>query len=575
MAKVNWKSLHDGGGAATKVPGLVRKLLGADEQKRNAAQFHLRDTLVGDGCWYDSAGPAVELLLKGLKKATEPRLALMLAADVVGANHTRAWLEPHGEPEGHQAEAQEAVSKHQAAIMAHLTGDDPTMRVATTMLLAMSPQIDAASQLVDLTRDDDEVVRASALLALARFDDDAARDAVTAHLDDDVVLVRGAAAVSRLRQDPSFGFSDAADALAGWLAFKKSSTGTPLLWFQTLRSYPWFRGLWYRDNAPRVLSAIARHRGDDGIEALTKLVFALGENSNDGVMETQLAKIALELGGFAPEPGQRPPGIDVIDALNEQQRAMATKLADSWLLPKGEYQLPAAGGTRRRWAGLAPAASLERVVEVEGVKMPHWKAISELGWAAFDLLEPLDRWQAVIEACAKSYPPQRLEPGAPVIDQELERAAQIEGLEEHITVLADALAKRFAAAQRAERPIPQSCAMSSLLFLPLARRGKSLEERWEVLVYVGADPQARELLLKLPAAQRARIVCDNLETSLNPFAAVKQTLAVAEIAASKRLGKLLVEGIEEVERRGGLPPPVLRGIRDKHAELLAAHPKLT
>ena len=556
---------------ATKWKAVVSDLLGDDEQKRLVALHGLRDDVVGDGSWDAQAGPIVEALLAGLKKAAEPRLVLVLVADVVGADHMRAWLQGPGSCD---SKVQSALTQHRGDLVDLLGSDDATVRAAATVPLAMDASADALKALLEHVGDDDEVVRASALLAVAGFEDEAGHAALSGALDDDSALVAGAAAVARLRQDPSFGFADAADALRGWLAYQPVDEPRALPWFRSWRSHPWFRGLWFVDSTPRALVRIARHRGDAAVEALTDFAFQLADGLEDGAVETQLAKIALELGGFTPAPGTAPPDIDVVESLTEQQRAMAERLAGSWLLPKGEFQLPAAGATRRRWAGLSPPASLETIVEVEGEPMPAFKALSTLGWPALDLLEPVDRWQALVEYTAKSYPPKKPSMAPAFVDQELERAAKIEGLQARVAEVADDLAARFAAAERTNNPIPPSFPMSTLLLLPSARMGGTVEERWERLIYVGKEPQARELLTKLPKGQRQRVVASRLKSADNALAALKSGLAVADLATTPEVGALLRDRLAEVESRGGVPPRSLAKLRDGLATLVKEHPEL-
>ena len=198
----------------------------------------------------------------------------------------------------------------------------------------------------------------------------------------------------------------------------------------------------------------------------------------------------------------------------------------------------------------------------------------ERTWEAFDLLDSLDRWRALVELTAKSYPPAAPKLTPARLEEELDRAAAIAGLEEYVVELADELNQRFAAAERARNPIVASPSMCALLFLPLMRTGGALEERWERLIYVTDEPHTRELLGRLPTNQAGSIITNFVATWDNARSALNKGMGVADLAPCPELGAALRDRLGELERRGGVPRSVMKKSRAQLDALFEAHPQL-
>ena len=88
----DWKKLKHAEGPATEVPSQVAALIGRPDLPAFDAAGSLGAELVGDGKWFSATAPAAALLLDRLSQAHRKHVILMLVADMVGADHARAWL---------------------------------------------------------------------------------------------------------------------------------------------------------------------------------------------------------------------------------------------------------------------------------------------------------------------------------------------------------------------------------------------------------------------------------------------------------------------------------------------------
>ncbi|AUX22076.1 uncharacterized protein SOCEGT47_025770 [Sorangium cellulosum] len=539
-----WKKLKHARGPATRVPAQVQQLLAEDGEQRDDAFSALQDTLIEKGRWFEASAPAVALLLDTAPKASEPDLLLVLAADALGADHMRAWLAPRDE-----ALPAEAVTVHEAALarkqalLGWLEGGRPPARAAAAVVLATLPEIggEALSLLRRRALDDPEpVVRASALLALGRLsagDDDAVR-IIDAARGAEHPLVRGAGTVAWLRFDAGRSFAEVAEGIEAWLGWQPTEPWTPeQTWL------PWFGGLglsWYTTKLPlgaaaSALVALTHQRGASG--DLVQTALHLGSGAPSGRVMRRLSAMVLDLGGFM-QFGES--YVALPEELSPEQRAIAEGLARTELVPIAGLGVPACGASRRRWIGLAPPGPVEREVEVEiaGSKkiLPVWRAWKELLSSGVERSGPIpppldgmltghDRWRAIVEFDSESYgfacymDPDQLERQLAAIphDEELLRQA---------AEVADDLASRFAAAAREQLRVEPSFTTSAMLLLPLVRAGRRIEQRWEILIHPGDEPQVREIFQALAPERREAWVLDYLDRRL----AGRETMYVISIA---------------------------------------------
>jgi hypothetical protein len=561
----DWSKLTHATGSAAKVPSHAALLTSDDEHRRRQVLGGLRGTLVGEACWYDSAGPAVNLLLSLVDgELLDADRVFGLVADIVGADHTRAWLTAPEEA-AEDGEARAAVVVHRATVVGALESPDPARRAGATLLAALLPELDLVAALERMAfEDDDEVARASALLGLARFDASPVLDPPASG------IAKGAAGLAALRAGIAGDYDAVGDELALWLGYAPTGEET-IPWFRSLRPQPWFRALWGPDNTARALVALARQRGDE--DALVEHVIALAERSGDPQHALSAAKIALELGGFGVYGERPPPRVDVFDKLTEPQQAMARRLAQTWLLPAGGFGLPAAGASRRRWAGLEPARALQQSVAIDGATEPAFTAIARTrgpALPALDALEPLERYEAWVELCALSYPPTSRHLSPEQLEEklvELEAPGRVACAER----LADELAERFRHAEAQRAPRTPTFAMTALLLLPILRAGRPLDPSWAVLLHLGKQPQIRELFAALSPERREARLYEYLAGHRDPYATVSAVLHLADMAPSTRLFELVDRTIEALVRKP-LPPVALEPLQHAWATLRAAHP---
>lgn len=550
---VAWKSLKHAQGPATRVPEMVKSMCASESAtERLASYYELRELLVAPNKWFTAAAAAVALLLDAAGKAKDARLPLALVADILGADSLRAWLEPARAKIAPAAKpAHEKALERRDQLLGWLSSRDLGLRRAAPAVLAMLPGMtECLPSLRKLAAaDGDELVRASALLALARLDEE--ESTIAAALDAPAAVVRGAASLSWLRRDDARHFKQARAGIEGWL-----SMGEDLAWF--VRP-PHFQVLPNPETPVTALAAVARQRNKGAIHELVELTLDIG-TSGRGSVEIQAAKLLLELGGLAAyDPSEHP--VALADELDAEQRAMAKKLAATSLLPAGNYGLPASGDSRRRWIGVLPSGALERTVKIDMAgttprnlmekrrlealtkagAMPFWRAfvaahLASLRGRPFPpqldaLLDGLDRWQAIVEIGAGTYW-FRFVMEEEDIDRELERLPQSAELLERAAALADDLAARYVAALRAGTPIVPELPAFALLLLPLVRAGRALEPRWDVLLPLGPERHAREIVAALSAERLAAAMTAQIEAFPEP-ATIELFLEIADLVPSR------------------------------------------
>ena len=546
-----WKSLKHAHGPATRVPQQIEQLLqpGAPSQGENP-YWVLRDTLVGQGTWFDASAPAVGLLLDSVEKAQDPAPLFTLAADILGGDQVRGWLAPPAAPsDGHEQAAHEAAIERKHVLLGGLAAKTGHARGAAAMALAMVPGLakESVPALLKAAADDaDEIARAGALLALGRL---AVGDAAAAKVIDAAratsapPLVRGAAGMAWLRQDENGPFDQAQEELRQWLGYVPPA-GVELPLFRAPFRY---QTLAFPEGLARGLSGLGKSRGKVGVEALASTAVALAA-AESGPVEAQLAKIMLDLGDFPPEAQ---PSVALVEELTEEQKAISKKLAETHLLPAGGHRLPASGAVRRRWIGLDAPGPLDRRVEsAGGPAAPLWRVWQKRMPEPADFSSPLDRWQSLVEYAFGSYPPFFRGPKLDLVEEEISALPANEELLVRAQRLGDDLAARFAAASRTGMLVPLYLNQSLLLLRPLIRAGRPIPDSWVPLVYIGMEPQARELLQALSPEARERAFVAYLRGA-NPASAAGQAqliLAIIDLAPTKNVGDALRWLIGEVAK---------------------------
>lgn len=538
--KIAWKTLKHIHGPATRVPVQVETLVrGPKSGDRSDAYWTLHETLVGQNAWSEASGPAVSLLLQSTLKATEPSELFILVGDIIGGDQLRGWIEGQEKPTTSAEKAvRDAAIKHQDILLDALSSENGSVRGAAAMVLAMLPEIHEESMpliLGQAERDPNEIARAAALLALGRLAEhhEKAKALVISSARDagQPPLARGAAGVSWLRLDPSRTFAEAQQEIAGWLSY---ANRTELPWFKVME---WFRGLDFTNSTSRVLVILARHRGKAAIAQMMDVAFALATESHRKPVEIQSTKILFELAEFRTKPPKSHLALSVarFEDLSPEQAALAKKLALTHVLPRGGIGLPASGATRRRWAGLEPPGPLERIVQtVEGGQAPQWWAWCGNFPKPDTFSSALDRWQATVEYEAKSYPPYAAGMRAEAVIALLDVTPTTEEFFRLAEQVANDLADRSEAVVGTELLYMLGFGPSTLLFLPFVRAGRAIDPRWDLLIYVGKEPLAREVLSALPVSRREGILCKYLNREIS-YAAVANSLYVADLAPTPRV----------------------------------------
>lgn len=534
---IDWKTLTHAQGPANRVPTRLKQLVGKVEDKRVDAFDTLRDMLVGAGGWFPASAPAVAWLLDAVKKAPEPDLVLTLAAEILGGDHLRAWLAPADEPIADDARPSlEAALERRATILDALASADPRARASATTVVATLPALadEARPRLRELAaRDAEAVVRASALLALGRLDAGDAAE-IAASQGADHPLVRGAAAVARLRLDAALPFDATSDEIIDWLRWVPPDHGgsEPQL--------PWFGGLavaWYKmnqplDPAPQALAALARARHE--VDALIDLCLTIGRREAMGAEARRLGQLVLDLADLGAIGRDE---VALFDDLPPRAQATARGLAETTLLPLAGHGLPACGAPRRRWAGIAPRGPLDAEITVDGAPLPLWRAFRELRRRGpVSVMNPLpapldehlrgrDRFQALAELSTQSYAVGCQLP-LEVGDAELAALPNDDAIVALAAQIASDLAGRYAAAERDEAPVQPDGDKNAFVLGPLLRAGRPLEPRWDALVVLDREPAARRLLEALPPERREARFRAHFARKLPPFAA-RQTIEAA------------------------------------------------
>lgn len=547
MAKaIAWKSLKHRHGPATRVPTQIKQLLtAATPFERDEAYWELWEALVGCVEWVEASAPAVTLLLDSATKTSNPTRLFVLVADIIGSDQLRGWLTtPDAVLTADEKAVHAAAVDKKNVLLEALAAKDGEIRGAAAMALAMLPELATESLpvLLQLAKEDQDIIaKASAVLALGRLGAQhvgAASLIETAREPGHPGLVRGAAAMSWLRQGADRRFEHVRAEIEEWLAFQPDN-GIELPWF---RRPMWYRTLPFPDALARTLAALGRHRNQTGVDEVTDFAVDTSRKCGNGPVETQLAKVLL---AFAAFPGEAVDRVALVEELSPEQKAMAKRIATTHLLPMGGHRLPASGACRRRWIGVDPPGPIDRYVEHKGILVPLWRAWRERKVTPDEFGSRLAYRQSLIEYTAKSYPPFMYVAQPAELEEELRALPSSEALFALVACIADDLAERFAAAVRGGTPVHVSLTMSGLLLLPLVRAGKPIEPRWDSLVAITKDSQSRELLAALPLERREVRFCNHLATGPG-LAITAPVVEVVDLAPTRRVVVAINRRLDEL-----------------------------
>ncbi|MGD0528642.1 MAG: hypothetical protein ABSE49_26135 [Polyangiaceae bacterium] len=554
----NWKTLKHAQGPATRVPDQIKQLAAPDRQQRLRALWDLHSTLVGEGRWFDASPPAAALLLDGVKAAPEPGLFLPLLADIIGGDHEREWRTGESGPES--APTRAVVLSRSREVLDPLRSSDPAIRAAAAVVVAMLPELKGESLPV-LGRmaesDENGVARAAAILAIARFaDGDAALSNAVSIARKQDGLPGAAAAVAWLRMNPTTPLGQEKAGLRLWLEWRPAPDAD-LPWFGAYLA-PLVPGKSFTDVPARGLLALARQRGNAGRQQLADVTFELASPSDDGVVQAHAEKVIVVLGAFTDVKAT----VVAPEELSEEQRALAKRLATTWILPRGGFGVCAAGACRRRWIGLDPPGALDQRVHVnidgKAADLLFWRAWALLPGAPFpEQLEPLvkgfDRWEALVVYTSATFGTSR-RLASPDIEKELSRVDATDEFLDRATAVVDDLARRFDAAARSPLYVFGAVAleltMSALLLLPFVRAKRPLPARWGRLAAVGSDPLCREIVGGFTPDVREGVLFDYASLDAGPLtmSQLANVAAVVDLAPSQRI-------LETLDRKLSAQPP--------------------
>ena len=229
--KVSWKSLGHHAGSAVKVPELVKALATSGDHWKYCAELESAFVQVGQSC--SAAAPTLGLLFDHVTESSQPEWLLRVVANIAGNDQLWAWLR---EPTAIDTEVGQVLFERRADLFAALRRETPKARSAAAFALAVAPSAlapEAIERLNDrLDTDTSEHVLASSLLALARLSPNDTKIASARFSTHESALVRGAAAVARLRADSKLELEPLLPSLAEWLGANTTpKTAPPEFWW--------------------------------------------------------------------------------------------------------------------------------------------------------------------------------------------------------------------------------------------------------------------------------------------------------------------------------------------------------
>lgn len=556
---VNWKKLEHNGGAAVDVPKWVEHLVAGGEPHKYWSE--LDEAFDASGNWFSASAAALALLLTQAPKAKKPEWVLRAAADILGADQSRAWLYPAvNVPE----EVAAVLAEHLGGITKALTRKDAFIRSAAGFVLGAvpQPQLELATEalLAGLASESEPAVLASMLLALARSSTTDVQRVLEKHTKHDVALVRGAAALGLIKAFPAVAITDVAQPLSDWLKYELtpvSGERAELLWFS--RYQPpggTFQCPIWRSGA--ALGMVLEARG--AVDKRTGDLIGLAGANSDGLVRRGVSDALLVAYGFHE---YRPEWALPAEDLSEVQRGLAKALVETNILPAAGYGLSAMGVVRERWLGLSSPAGLEAPGKAANSKKTQplyvaWRQWleSEDAWKneippQLAGLEGVERWQAAVEYAVGAYLAGGKSYQQELVEREIASACADPKLKAAAPAVLEECARVLREIRLQRRPAKVSGSTSALMLVPALRAGLPWQSSWGELVGVSNDCVAlvREVLDVLPTDWLEEWFWSNEHNLL-----VESNYA--DLFTSERLARRILEKVSEKKRGAKKTPEV-------------------
>ena len=394
---IDWKALKTAKGSASRVPALVKALVGGTPQDRSTAFWTLRPGLHVNGVLASSVPPTVALLLDVFATRKEgAHRAAWLIGEALAAGHDRLLADAKASAGGPADEARAAVEARKDVLLSALGDPEERVRSAAAFALAWAPNLADASRPAlrkQVGAEAGEAAKLGELLAIgllghSRPTSEDARVIQEARGSKSPV-VRGAGALANLVLTSKTVPDDGADIAA----LLQSAIDPEVL--------PWRDG-----NVGRLFVSVATR-----VDASALAAAVASKLDPEAAPKSWIAatEALLELGGFAKEWPERE--VALPEELSETQRTIATGLARRDGIEGIRWGVPRSARDRRRWLGLTPPGALEKRISFshEGTERqwPVWKV-----------------WQtAVGSSDVTNFPPAVLQALSP--DEMLEAYAEV------------------------------------------------------------------------------------------------------------------------------------------------------
>lgn len=403
--KISWKSLEHHAGAAVKVPEWVKSLSTSADYLNYCSE--LEGVFVQEGQSCTAAAPAISLLLDHVAESAQPEWVLRVVANIAGSDQLWGWLR---EPASIPADVGQVLFDRRAELFAALGSDSAKARSAAAFVLGVAPTAlvsEAIERLGErLSNDSSEHVLASCLLALARLsptDTNGVAARLSTHASP---LVRGAAAVARLRADPKLDLAPLLPGLSDWLGANTNPAIEPpeFWWWSRSPRFSSMQGFFHARLQNAVL-LVEMAKMAQRTEAWTNVVVDLPRHTEVGWAYRGATDSLAVFHGLAAEDKYK---TFKLAELSEDQQKLVRRLADSPLFVTAGYGVAAAGPVRRRWIGLDPPQLMESLVEYEGRKEPlYWVwrtcARQRVPVPQVEGLSGYDRWRVYVSDMTGEY----------------------------------------------------------------------------------------------------------------------------------------------------------------------------
>ena len=395
IAAVDWASLEDDDDIVLNVGDYLLELWSGDEDHAVHHYRLLRDVLWAQETFYSAGEAAFPLLLRAAADRTLPlrELPLKLAANVLAGGylvHQTSGLDvadpavAAGYRGGHARAIYDHALAHYGALAAFVDDDNDNVASHGALLLAFLSERREASLarlLASLAGARDEEARAAIVYAvglLLRYGGDQARTVATLGPLEERAEGEFERAVAHAARYLTPGVMVHPEAGARLAALVRRGDGSNATF------------MWADGYAPRLAVDPLLVQGPEGFDAAAEMLLPLvraPEGPGDALYEYLLLHFVRrrELGKPGPPPVYLPPGpmrggLIGPDELSAPEREALLAIAD---LPLDEptflhFALPGRARERRALLGLAPRGVMEREVELEGQRMPVWKALSVL-----------------------------------------------------------------------------------------------------------------------------------------------------------------------------------------------------